>query len=219
VYRGTLDGEEVAVKVLQLEDEDEADANGGPRAAIQREVATLKGCDHPNVVRFFGEVSYRSGRERAGQQGDCGSEHTAIVEDAAYLRDGSESESEDDDEDDGAAEDHRSILADFGLHAPASVWVVMDLALGSMGDVMVSLEQCLMQRQAAFVLHSLLKGLSYVHARDIVHRDIKCENALIFNTQGEVVVKLCEYVSRRDCSLWLSSNAHPHSPTLTHFFL
>jgi serine/threonine protein kinase len=66
----------------------------------------------------------------------------------------------------------------------------MELCTG--GDMLhyVRRRRKLDETMARYFFKKIIMGIAYLHARDIVHRDIKLENILISNT-GEV--KICDF--------------------------
>lgn len=51
------------------------------------------------------------------------------------------------------------------------------------------------------VMHQMLQGLAFCHARRALHRDLKPQNILIQKVRGRVVVKLCDFGLSRTISL------------------
>ena len=52
------------------------------------------------------------------------------------------------------------------------------------------------ERQVAWVMHQLLKAVSYLHARNIIHRDIKAENIMFLDGppgEGIARIKLIDF--------------------------
>eukprot|EP01099_Mayorella_cantabrigiensis_P003823 TRINITY_DN2873_c0_g1_i1.p1 TRINITY_DN2873_c0_g1~~TRINITY_DN2873_c0_g1_i1.p1 ORF type:complete len:568 (-),score=161.06 TRINITY_DN2873_c0_g1_i1:970-2673(-) len=71
------------------------------------------------------------------------------------------------------------------------LWILMDYcALGSIRDLIETTEKTLSEKQIAFICKNTLKGLVYLHAQKIIHRDIKAANILL-NDQAEV--KLADF--------------------------
>jgi len=60
------------------------------------------------------------------------------------------------------------------------LWIVMEFCGGgSVSDLMRILDKTLTEDQIAVVVRDALKGLNYLHGKNIVHRDIKPQNILI----------------------------------------
>lgn len=56
-----------------------------------------------------------------------------------------------------------------------------------MADVKNNSVEILTEEHIAAVLYSVLKGLSYLHERKVIHRDIKAANILL-NSKGEIKI-------------------------------
>ncbi|KAL7553216.1 hypothetical protein ACHAWF_016474 [Thalassiosira exigua] len=52
---------------------------------------------------------------------------------------------------------------------------------------------CFHERDAAWIVHSILSAVAYLHSKDIVHRDIKPENILFADSDDESPVKLIDF--------------------------
>jgi hypothetical protein len=66
------------------------------------------------------------------------------------------------------------------------VWILMDYCgLGSIKDMMKVTMETLNERQVSYIMCETLRGLAYLHARKILHLDIKAANILA-NEQGQV---------------------------------
>eukprot|EP01130_Rhizamoeba_saxonica_P004614 TRINITY_DN187_c1_g1_i2.p1 TRINITY_DN187_c1_g1~~TRINITY_DN187_c1_g1_i2.p1 ORF type:complete len:560 (-),score=123.14 TRINITY_DN187_c1_g1_i2:79-1758(-) len=84
------------------------------------------------------------------------------------------------------------IVAYYGTFSQdEEVWILMDYCgLGSVKDVMKTLQDTITERQCAYILHYTLKGLVYLHASNILHLDIKAANILL-TVAGDV--KLADF--------------------------
>lgn len=45
----------------------------------------------------------------------------------------------------------------------------------------------------AIIFHEIIKSLAYVHGNNIAHRDIKAENVLIKDLEGNIHVKVIDW--------------------------
>lgn len=62
---------------------------------------------------------------------------------------------------------------------------------GSCGDIMSVREQPYKEKEIAVICKDVLRGLSYVHALQRIHRDIKADNIMV-NNRGEMKLGLGE---------------------------
>uniref|UniRef100_A0A0R3S1W6 IkappaB kinase n=1 Tax=Elaeophora elaphi TaxID=1147741 RepID=A0A0R3S1W6_9BILA len=85
--------------------------------------------------------------------------------------------------------------------------LIMELADGSVRDELKKLENMfgLSYQVLLQLIDHLEKGLSYLNARKIAHRDVKPENLLIFNKCGKMIFKLCDFGGSR----FLTDNFQP----------
>jgi calcium-dependent protein kinase len=90
--------------------------------------------------------------------------------------------------------DHPSVLKlhDF-FEDSCNYYLVMEYVKG--GDLLTKLEKTgrLSEKEAAKVMKQLLSALAFMHSHNVIHRDVKCENVLIEENQGQVVVKLIDF--------------------------
>ena len=63
---------------------------------------------------------------------------------------------------------------------------------GSTADVYSALERPFSEAQIAYVMRETLKCLQYMHARNIIHRDMKAANILLTQSGH---VKIIDFVS------------------------
>lgn len=64
---------------------------------------------------------------------------------------------------------------------------------GALDSVMAELEKGLTEAQIAFVCREMCRGLEFLHARRVIHRDLKAGNVLATMLGG---VKLGQYCTR-----------------------
>ncbi|CAD7696019.1 unnamed protein product [Ostreobium quekettii] len=103
-----------------------------------------------------------------------------------------------------------------------SLWIVMEFCGGgSIADIVRSLDTPLTEDLIAYVCAETLKGLAYLHALGMVHRDIKCGNILLTES-GEVkladfgvAAQLTSTLSKRNTFIgtphWMAPEVIQHS--------
>jgi p21-activated kinase 1 len=70
------------------------------------------------------------------------------------------------------------------------LWVIMEyMEGGSLTDVVTN--NMMMEGQIAAVCYEVLEGLQHLHAKGVIHRDIKSDNILL-SLQGDI--KLSKYI-------------------------
>lgn len=80
---------------------------------------------------------------------------------------------------------HPNIVSYYGITSKGNnLWILMEFCkLGSVRDL---IEMCenkpLAEEQIVLVVRPALKGLTYLHAKGIIHRDIKAANILLNET-------------------------------------
>eukprot|EP01103_Thecamoeba_quadrilineata_P015263 TRINITY_DN4762_c0_g2_i1.p1 TRINITY_DN4762_c0_g2~~TRINITY_DN4762_c0_g2_i1.p1 ORF type:complete len:1029 (-),score=186.03 TRINITY_DN4762_c0_g2_i1:112-3198(-) len=86
---------------------------------------------------------------------------------------------------------HENIVRYYGcFFSGLNLWILMDYCeMGSVGDLIREWEIKLTEPKVGAILCSVVRGLSYLHQRGIIHRDIKCGNILL--TMG--VPKLADF--------------------------
>lgn len=78
------------------------------------------------------------------------------------------------------------------FEAPDKVYIVMDFMPYTLHDIMKS-TTVLAESHAAHIMKQLLAGVSYLHGKNIVHRDIKPDNILSLNVSHPFSVKICDF--------------------------
>jgi len=144
VYRGTYDGQDVAVKLLDWgEDGFATDAETAAlRTSFQQEVAVWHKLKHPNVTTFIGA--------------SMGTSDLRIPQKNATSNDRS------------------------SLPARACCVVVEYLAGGTLKQYLIKNRRKKLAYKIVIQLAlDLARGLSYLHSKKIVHRDVKTENMLL----------------------------------------
>lgn len=143
VYRGTYDGQDVAVKVLDWGEDGIATAaeTTALRASFRQEVAVWQKLDHPNVTKFIGA--------------SMGTANLKIPS-------------------------NTSPDAINSLPTRACSVVVEYLPGGTLKKYLIRNWQKKLAFKVVIQLAlDLARGLSYLHSKKIVHRDVKSENMLL----------------------------------------
>jgi len=85
------------------------------------------------------------------------------------------------------------------------LWILMDYCGGgSIRDYMLATKKTLSEEQVGAILLGVLQGLSYLHASNIIHRDLKAANILI-SEDGKV--KIADFGISTQLSATLTGNA------------
>jgi len=79
------------------------------------------------------------------------------------------------------------VLFYYGTCSKASeVWILMDYCtLGSVKDIMKLIVEPLEEAHTQYICVGILKGLIYLHSRDIIHLDVKAANVML-TSNGQV---------------------------------
>lgn len=148
------DGKLVAIKVLEVENEDTIE--------LQKEINILRECDCEYIVRYKG--SYRKdGNVWIGQFQTTHErrKRTRITTNARSSLA-------------HAPLSHRSHALGFPCVVLLFAFAVMEFCgAGSLCDLMAICERTLNEEQIAIVLKQSLYGLEYLHAKRKIHRDVR----------------------------------------------
>jgi len=87
---------------------------------------------------------------------------------------------------------HQNIVCYYGTCQLAnSLWILMDYCdIGSVRDMIELCNKPLKEDQIAYILQQSLQGLLYLHAMNIIHRDVKAGNILL---DGLGAVKIADF--------------------------
>jgi calcium/calmodulin-dependent protein kinase I len=89
--------------------------------------------------------------------------------------------------------DHPNVVK---MHAmfdtPTHLLIVMELMEGGELYDEINARSVFTEQEAATIIRQLLSALSYLHARNIVHRDLKLENLLLAR-KGDLTIKLADF--------------------------
>eukprot|EP00007_Cunea_sp_BSH-02190019_P004525 CAMPEP_0174240368 /NCGR_PEP_ID=MMETSP0417-20130205/18519_1 /TAXON_ID=242541 /ORGANISM="Mayorella sp, Strain BSH-02190019" /LENGTH=994 /DNA_ID=CAMNT_0015319451 /DNA_START=447 /DNA_END=3431 /DNA_ORIENTATION=- len=84
---------------------------------------------------------------------------------------------------------HQNIVCYYGTYnKDKNLWILMDYCgVGSVRDLIDTLQKPLNEEQIAYICLHSLKGLHYLHSRDIIHRDVKAGNILLTD-EGDIKI-------------------------------
>lgn len=92
-----------------------------------------------------------------------------------------------------SAVDHDNIVRMYAIFdTPENLLIVMELMEGGELYEEIIQRSTFTEQEAAVILKQLLSALKYLHAKGIVHRDLKLENLLLKN-KGELTIKLADF--------------------------
>lgn len=77
--------------------------------------------------------------------------------------------------------------------APTKVFIVTELASGGELLERITNAGCFSEDDARAVVSQILKGVEYLHQRNIVHRDLKLENIMLSNLTPQAKVKIADF--------------------------
>ena len=119
---------------------------------------------------------------------------------------------------------HPNIVKYFGAYSESNtLWIVMEYCEGgTVENVFKTLNRGLSEDECACVAQSVLRGLAYLHALPVLHRDVKCSNMLItrngeirlsdFGVSTELVSKLSQRNSFRGSISWMAPEVLREQP-------
>lgn len=81
----------------------------------------------------------------------------------------------------------RDVFEDRG-----QVYIVMDFIPYTLHDV-VHAQTIVPEAQAAAIAYQLIRGVAYLHEKNIVHRDIKPDNVLCTSMYGAITINICDF--------------------------
>lgn len=93
--------------------------------------------------------------------------------------------------------DHENVLKTHEVHEyTTKVYVIMEMA--DNGDLLDYIKKngARPDNEAKRLFGDVLKGIDYLHGIDVVHRDLKCENLLLFKNNR---VKIADFGFARSC--------------------
>lgn len=80
---------------------------------------------------------------------------------------------------DGIHENIVNYIDSYLVKNETELWVVMEFLDGGALTDVIQYNATFREGQIATIIHEILKGLAFLHSRNIVHRDIKSDNILV----------------------------------------
>eukprot|EP00877_Chromochloris_zofingiensis_P004633 jgi/Chrzof1/14170/Cz08g28020.t1 len=90
--------------------------------------------------------------------------------------------------------DHPNCIKLYAVYiTPRKVYLVTELVTG--GELLdrVTDKGNYTEKDAAYIIRQILKGVQYLHAHGIVHRDLKLENMVMLNEADDSPVKIADF--------------------------
>jgi serine/threonine protein kinase len=151
--------------------------SGDPTAVFEMDVALGQGT-YGEVFRAKHKATHKEWAVKVQEKSDLDEDMIDLEQEILILRSCS----------------HNNVCGYLGawLHEKhRRIWLVLEYcAAGSVADIMVALDRGLHEFEVAAVLHETLKGLEYLHANRIIHRDIKAANILV---TADGLVKIADF--------------------------
>jgi serine/threonine protein kinase len=89
---------------------------------------------------------------------------------------------------------HPGIIQYYDSHLTTSqVWIVLEYMEGGKLTDWIEKKKKFSEEEISNICLQLLQSLKYLHENEIIHRDVKSDNILLAHTQGDILVKLCDF--------------------------